>query len=374
MSTDNNSSDCDIPEVVVTHNEGIQTPFGVTKTQKTDETMKGEKRVVVLTKTDSGIGVTVQSNIIVDVLKDSEAASRGLTTGMIIKKVGLHKTNSNISSSTLCRLISEQPMTFCMSILTPEDLLDPVQAERYFGPFHDTFQADDDDQSLDVMGALSVKNAAVFMLFLVFLITPILVMILSAIVAGPLAVIMGWSYSRGFWVSSSVFVTPIGGSPAYQLPPEDGSPLGGRILISMIGTWSAGLLGFLQLLVFPAIEPLFSWGFGERQPKKPTHQRWIQSHVRTASPWRMIGEELPDELIAGRLENRINEAKATELDPVAVWLHRQRTGRRATLPLNTIILPAGATSPNTLSHRGSSCSRRTSICSQEEMYVFISTK
>ncbi|KAJ9464351.1 hypothetical protein DIPPA_16006 [Diplonema papillatum] len=280
------------------------------------------------------------------------AALAGLQRGMVISKLGDIELPGFISSPEVVRIIEELPKRFEIHI----DRNNAHRDDEISTVGSASFVEFNNIEAADPMMMLTHKQAALMAVFLIFVASPALVLFISVIVAGPLAALLGWSFGRGFWLACSMLISPLGGAP--QLVPDTwdtrGTNMGGRIAIMFLAVWSVGLFGILQLLMGPAIFPLFSWTRGMIIGNGETDGTTNKDQTRVASAWRLkaTGEtaEAPPNTVThkammqawsmwNRRKSRFARGAATVATPRRSDSHAEATTPRTARGPNTARTP-----------------------------------
>eukprot|EP01064_Diplonema_japonicum_P011220 TRINITY_DN1848_c0_g1_i1.p1 TRINITY_DN1848_c0_g1~~TRINITY_DN1848_c0_g1_i1.p1 ORF type:complete len:460 (+),score=68.35 TRINITY_DN1848_c0_g1_i1:105-1484(+) len=282
-------------------------------------------KTVELKKDEDGcIGITFDGPIITEVEKGSPAEAAGVEPWLRIIKVNKTVVCGNMGSNELLLLLEKSASPLSIS-LSP---LHNVQNEDVTSEFNWT-EGDDSSINLNPSFNLSAQQAVYSIVALIFVLSPVLVLLLALVAAGPLALILEWPFVDAFWVCCSVVVSPLGGAPV--LKEEEHVNLGGRIYITVLAGWCVGVFGVMQLLLAPGIEPIFTWTIEMRNKmaEKPLSPR--SPVVRAMSAWRLRNQISPNSSSPRALSGRVLRRPASRASR-SPWGRRSSISRSSRPP------------------------------------------
>eukprot|EP01059_Diplonema_ambulator_P022870 TRINITY_DN3820_c0_g1_i1.p1 TRINITY_DN3820_c0_g1~~TRINITY_DN3820_c0_g1_i1.p1 ORF type:complete len:469 (+),score=112.35 TRINITY_DN3820_c0_g1_i1:46-1407(+) len=238
------------------------------------------KKKLEISKDESGtIGLCFQGPVVTKVDSGSPADNAGVEAGTRMSKINDVTVPCNMGSYEVQQLISNAPSVVNITFV-------PLRDEDEEAVNFDAW-TEGDESSLDLGETfhLSTQQAACSVITLIFIVTPVLVLLLSVIAGSFLAVMLDWPWEDAFWVCGAVTVSPLGGAPVLRY--EDHVKKGGRIFIAVLAAWSVGLFGVMQLLLAPAIGPLFTWTIEMKNKMRDKPMSPTSPQVRMMSAWRL---------------------------------------------------------------------------------------
>ena len=120
--------------------------------------------------------------------------------------------------------------------------------------------SDGDLSEFGELFSLSPKQGTILLSVVIFVLSPVLVFLISLALAGFMALILAWPFEDSFYLVASIVISPLGGQPMLTQEIAEGEyKMGGHIFAIIVGSWGVAYLGLLNLSTSPAIAPLFSW-------------------------------------------------------------------------------------------------------------------